>query len=153
MFVEEDVGRKTSRFQVSDWENAYNEFKDLIERRFQFMHVQEKKFIHHKDRGMVYSFVSADRQMDDFTKIQLQMEFEIKIGADRKSAEIEMDTKAVVITEYPEETGFQESLVYYAMRSIWDKLVYGWNREKWKKQAEELLVDVHNTMRGMVIVV
>lgn len=149
MYIEEDVGRRESTIQVDNWKDAYYEFKDILEKRFQFMRVEEVEFEHHKDHGTVFSIINAHRHLDDFTRILLDLRFNIKIGSDSENAEILLDSKALVITEYPEETSFQESLLYYAFRSMWDKLVYGWNRRRWKEQADELLVRVHEQLRAI----
>jgi len=149
MYVEDEVGRKTSTVDVADWEEAYREIKDILENRFFFEEVEEERFRHHKDKGIVVSKVNAIEELDKFTEIELTFVVTIDIleqGSNR--ATITLDSKAEVITEYPEDSAWQQSPLYYALRSIWDKLVYGWARGKWTDEAEELLVEVHSALRG-----
>ncbi len=149
MYIEEEVGRKTSTVDVEDWEVAYLEIKDVLENRFFFEEVEEERFRHHKDKGLIVSKINAIDAMDRFTDIELTFVVTIDIlegGSNR--ATITIDSKGEVITEYPEDSTWQRSPFYFALRSFWDKLVYQWSREKWKEEASELLVDVHSGLRG-----
>jgi hypothetical protein len=149
MYVEDEVGRKTSTVDVADWEDAYMEIKDLLENRFFFEEVEEERFRHHKDKGLIVSKINAIEEEDKFTEIELTFVVTIDIleeGSPR--ATVTIDSKAEVITEYPEHSAWQRSPLYYALRSIWDKLVYVWARGKYTDEGEELLVDVHSAIRG-----
>ncbi|MFB6166724.1 MAG: hypothetical protein ABEJ62_00480, partial [Candidatus Nanohaloarchaea archaeon] len=71
MFVEEEVGHKTSTVEVEDWEDAYAGIKDILETRFRFDRVKEEKFRHHKDKGIVVSKVTVYNEMDEHTEIEI----------------------------------------------------------------------------------
>lgn len=149
MYIEEEVGRRTSTVDVADWEQAYMEIKDVLENRFFFEEVEEERFRHHKDKGLIVSKVNAIEEKDDFTEIELTFVITIDIlEQGSKRATVTIDSKAEVITEYPEGSSWQRSPLYYALRSFWDKLVYQWSREKWKEEGAELLVDVHSALRA-----
>lgn len=149
MYVEEEVGRKTSTVDVADWEEAYLEIKDVLENRFFFEEIEEERFRHHKDKGLIVSKINAFDEQDRFTEIKLTFVVTIDILEEgSKRATVTIDSKGEVITEYPEDSPWQRSPIYYALRSIWDKLVYGWARGRWKDEAEELLIDVHSALRG-----
>ncbi len=149
MYVEDEVGRKTSTVDVADWEDAYMEIKDLLENRFFFEEVEEERFRHHKDKGLIVSKINALEEKDKFTEIELTFVVTIDILEEgSKRATVTIDSKAEVITEYPEGSTWQRSPLYYALRSLWDKLVYGWARGKYVEEGEELLVDVHAAIRG-----
>ena len=147
MFVREEVIRKYSTLKVQEWEKAYSELKDILERGFKFDRVEERDFRHHKDRGRVESKILCHVGEDKYTEILVTMRVIIEISEDGSSAEIELRSKGEVLTEYPEETSFQNSLVYIALRSIWDKFFYGWARGKWKEECRELLNDIHSDIR------
>lgn len=132
---------------VQEWEKAYAELKEILERGFKFDRVEERDFRHHKDMGRVESKILCHVGMDKYTEILLTLRPLIKISNDGSSAEIEIRSKGEVVTEYPEETSFQKSLVYITLRSLWDKFFYGWARGKWKEDCRNLLIDVHSDIR------
>ncbi len=149
MYVEEEVGHRTSTVEVSDWEDAYREVKDILERRFAFDRVEEEKFRHHKDKGIIVSKVNCYDEKDRNTEIEITVVLTIDTGGgENRSATVTIDAKGEVVTRYPEESSWQRSPVYYALRSIWDKLLYGWVRGRYEDEARELLVDVHSALRG-----
>ncbi|MDY6770315.1 MAG: hypothetical protein SVU88_05070 [Candidatus Nanohaloarchaea archaeon] len=149
MYVEEEVGHKTATVDVDDWEDAYMEVKDILERRFFFDRVEEEKFRHHKDKGIIVSKVNCYEELDRNTELEITVVLTIDSGGkDGKRATVTIDAKGEVVTRYPEESSWQRSPLYYALRSIWDKLVYGWVRGRYKDEARETLVDVHAALRG-----
>lgn len=151
MYVEEEVGRKTSTVEVVDWEQAYREIKNLLENRFFFHRVEEEKFRHHVERGLVITKINCFREVDDYTTLEITMVLTInQEGPEDKSASVTIDSKGEVVTRYPEENWFTRTVWYYALRSIWDKFIYGWARGKWKDEAEQLLIDVHSEIRGFL---
>lgn len=149
MYVEESVGNKTSTVDVEDWEEAYMEVKNILEHRFHFEEVNEKRFRHHKDKGLVVSRIEANHEMDRYTEIEITIVLTIDLleqGSNRAS--ITVDTKGLVVTRYPEGSSWQRSPLYFALRSIWDKLVYGWARGRWKDEGREMVTEVHAALRG-----
>lgn len=149
MYVEEEVGRKTSTVDVDDWEEAYMSVKDILENRFFFEKVEEERFRHHKGKGLIVSKINAIEELDRLTELEITIMLTIDVheGGDG-AATVTLDSKGEVITEYPEESGWQRSPVYYALRSFWDKLVYGWSRGRWKEEGEDTLIEVHSAIRG-----
>lgn len=149
MYVEEEVGRKTSTVDVADWEDAYMEIKDILENRFFFDGVREERFRHHKDKGIIVSKISAFDELDKYTDMEITLVVTIDVlDKASKRASVTIDSKGELVTRYPEESSWQRSPIYFALRSIWDKLVYGWARGKWKDDARETLIDVHSAIRG-----
>lgn len=149
MYVEEEVGHRTATVEVSDWEEAYMEVKDILENRFLFDRVEEEKFRHHKDKGIVVSKINCYDEMDRNTEIEITVVLTIDTGgAGNISGTVTIDSKGEVVTRYPEESSWQKSPFYYALRSFWDKLVYGWARGRYKDEARERLLDVHSALRG-----
>lgn len=151
MYVEEEVSRKTSTVDVLDWEQAYSEIKNILENRFFFHRVEEEKFRHHMDKGIIVSKINCYREVDDYTTLEITIVMTIEqMEEDSANAHITLDSKGEVVTRYPEKTAFQRSVIYFAIRSLWDKLVYGWARGKWKDEAEQLMIDVHSEIRGFL---
>lgn len=151
MYVEEEVSRKSSTVDVKDWERAYEELKNILENRFFFHRVEEEKFRHHIEKGIIVSKLNCYRDVDDFTTIEITIVVTIEqAGPDSREAHITLDSKGEVVTRYPEDTAFQRSVIYFALRSLWDKVVYGWARGKWKDEAQQLMIDVHSEIRGFL---
>ncbi|MDY6789470.1 MAG: hypothetical protein SVV03_05930 [Candidatus Nanohaloarchaea archaeon] len=149
MYIEEEVASKTSTVDVPDWEQAYSELKNILESRFFFHRVEEEKFRHNIEKGLVVSKINLYREMDDYTTVEITIMLSLEQESpDSKRAQATIDSKVEVVTRYPEQTPFQRSALYFALRSIWDKLVYGWARGKWKDEAEEIMIDVHSEIRG-----
>jgi len=71
MYIEEEVGHRTATVEVSDWETAYREVKDILENRFFFERVEEEKFRHHKDKGIVVSKINCYDEKDRNTEIEI----------------------------------------------------------------------------------
>ncbi len=148
MYIEEEAGRKTTTIDVSDWELAYSEVKDLLEKRFMFDRVEEEKFRHHVERGLIISKINCYNEMDDFTVLEITLVLNITTdNPEGSSASVTIDSKGEVVTKYSNSSGTR-SVWYYAFRSVYDKLVYGWARGKWKEDARELLKEVHSELRG-----
>lgn len=150
MYIEEEVGRKTSSIEVEDWERAYKEIKTILENRFLFDRVEEEKFRHHVERGLIISKVSCYMEMDDFTNIEVTLMLNIHQDDEGLGAVITVDSKGEIVTKYPDKNGNQRSVWYYAFRSIWDKFVYGGARQKWKDDAFQVMSDVHYELRGFL---
>ncbi|MCJ7450527.1 MAG: hypothetical protein MUP58_02195 [Candidatus Nanohaloarchaeota archaeon QJJ-9] len=147
MYIEEEVKRKRSVFEVEDWRQAYNEIKSVLENRFSFDRVKEDDFEHFQERGEVKSTIYCYKKLDENTNLQLVLSVKMK-ESEKSRAKVSLATKAIVVTEYPEDSWFHESAFYFALRSFWDKFVYGWARGKWKDEAEQTLIDVHSELRG-----
>ncbi len=149
MYVEEEVGHRTSTVEVGDWEDAYREVKDILENRFFFTRVEEEAFRHHKDKGVVVSKINVYVEKDDYTEIELTIVLTIEIQ-DRESGQgtMTIDSKGEVVTRYPGESSWQRHPLYFALRSFWDKLVYGWARGRWKDEARDTLGEVHSALRS-----
>ncbi len=148
MYIEEEVGRKTTTVNVSDWENAYKEVKHLLESRFKFDRVEEEKFRHHVERGLIISKINCYIEVDDFSYKEVTLVLNItKDEAEGKSATVTVDSKGEVVTNYSNENG-KRSVWYYAFRSIYDKFIYGQARGKWKEDTAELVREVHSELRG-----
>lgn len=149
MHIIEEVDRRSSTVKVRDWQEVYKEIVNILENRFDFSRVREVKFRHWMDVGKVFSKIFCHKEVDKFTEIKLTIKIYVDILNEPKgTAKIEIRSKGEVDTIYPEETEFQQSLLYFTFRSIWDKFVYGWARERWKEEANQLLIDVHSTIRG-----
>lgn len=148
MLVQESVGRKSSTVDTADWERAYREVKDILERRFEFDRVEEKRFLHHRDKGNVVSRIELMEELDKYTDLEVELVLTFDLEGDGNAAALTIDTDGKVVTRYPEESSWQRHPLYFALRSFWDKLVYGFVRGRWEDEAHETVLDIHAAIRG-----
>lgn len=148
MHVEEEVGHHETVVDVEDWETAYTEIQDILERRFDFDHVEERRFLHHKDMGNVVSRIEVEEEMDDYTDMVIEFVLTFDLMEDGRAATLTIESRAEVVTEYPEESSWQRSPLYFALRSFWDKLVYGWARGRWEEETRDTMIEAHDSIRG-----
>ncbi|MDY6776833.1 MAG: hypothetical protein SVQ76_01880, partial [Candidatus Nanohaloarchaea archaeon] len=93
--------------------------------------------------------VTVYNEMDEHTEIEITIVMTIDISDQETGrATVTIDSKGQVVTRYPDESSWQRHPLYFALRSIWDKLVYGWARGRWKGEAREQLNEVHSALRG-----
>jgi len=146
--ITEEVLLRRDKIEVKNWKRGYQELKDILERGYDFDRIEEVKFRHHLERGMVKSVIKCYKEKDRYSHILIILRPIINVVDEEKGiAEVNLRTKGVVVTIYPEKTAWQDSILYYTLRSIWDKFVYGWAREKWKDEAEEMVVDIQVRIR------
>lgn len=148
MYVEEEVGHKSSKVDVEDWEDAYMEVKDILEKRFGFDRVEEEKFRHHKDKGIIVSKINVYEEKDRNTEIEITLVLTIEVDEGSRTGTVMIDTKGEVVTRYPDEGSWLRGPLYFALRSLWDKLLYGWVRGRYKDEARETMLEVHSALRG-----
>lgn len=148
MEIFEEVSRRTFEIKIEDWRSFYKELVDILHNRFDFDQVEEDKFRHWMDIGKLRTEILCHKEMDKFSEIVIEIVAHVKtMDGDQNQAKVRFESKSEVKTTYPEETEFQRSLLYFAMRSIWDKLVYGWARERWRKEAKDILVNLNSALR------
>jgi hypothetical protein len=61
---------------------------------------------------------------------------------------MELQVKAMLVTEYPEKFSYQSTVWYYAYRSLYDKFLYGSVREGYEHAVEDKLENLMQRVRG-----
>ena len=133
MDIVEEVGRRRQEIRLTDAGRAYGELKDLLTNRISADEVYEEKYFNDVDEGKIRSKVVVEEQMDKFT--DAVHEIYVDINRSKKKANIQI--KAKLVTEYPTEKDYQQSLWYYAYRALFDKFLYGENRSGHEESVEE----------------
>ena len=149
MDYREEVIRRTIRLSTERWREVYNEVKEILEHHYDFDLVNEKRYEHYQDVGEIVSEIFCHKQMDSLTEIRIRIKIFVT-GLAEKTPEVRIETKGVLNTNYPSDSAFQKSLLYVVFRGVWDKLFYGWTREKWKKRVEEIVIEINEHLRGEV---
>lgn len=133
MDIVEEVGRRRQDIRLTDAGRAYSELKDLLTNRISADEVYEEKYFNDVDKGKIRSKVVVEEQMDKFTDAV----HEIYVDIDRSQEKANIQIKAKLVTEYPTEKSYQQSLWYYAYRALFDKFLYGENRAGHEESVEE----------------
>ncbi|MFB6241286.1 MAG: hypothetical protein ABEJ36_00600 [Candidatus Nanosalina sp.] len=133
MEIIEEVGRRRQDIRLGDTKRAYSEIKDLLENRVGADEVHEEKYFNDVDEGKIRSKVIVEEQMDKFTDAV----HEVYIDIDRQERKANIQIKGKLVTEYPTEKNYQQTLWYYAYRALFDKFLYGENRAGHEESVEE----------------
>ncbi|WP_347720788.1 hypothetical protein [Candidatus Nanohalovita haloferacivicina] len=140
MHITEEVDRRRLTLKVEDPEEVYSSMKMLLEDRIKFSSVNEEKYYNDVDGKDIRAKIVTVFGMDHLTHETM----EIFLHIDREASELDIQLKAKLETEYPTHKSWQDSLIYYAYRSLYDKFLYGETREGYEHAVEErvdLLMD------------
>lgn len=143
MDITEEVLRRRLTLEVEYPKEAYSEIKDLLENRMGFDHVHEEKYYNDVDGDMIRVKIETVEGMDSETVEELEIFFKIN----KATGEVDVQVKGKLVTHYPDEKMWQESLWYYAYRSLYDKFLYGSVREGYEPAVEEKIDSLMERMR------
>lgn len=146
MNITEEAVRKRQTLVVDDPETAYPEIRDLLERRMSFDSVEEEKYYNDIEEGNIRSKIVTAEWFDDYTKEQL----EIFLVISKHSREVDIQIKGKLVTNYPDDYGYQQTVWYYAYRSLFDKFLYGEVRHEWEHAVEEKVEELLHRVRENV---
>ena len=143
MEIVEEVGRRRQDIRLKDAKRAYGELRDLLTNRISSDEVYEDKYFNDVDEGKIRSKVVLEEGMDKYTS-EVQ---EIYIDIDKTENKANIQIKAKLVTEYPTEKKYQQSLWYYAYRALFDKFLYGENRAGHEHGVEEKMDSIMEKLR------
>lgn len=143
MNIVEEVERRRLTLEVEYPKEAYSEIKDLLENRMHFDHVHEEKYYNDVDGDMIRVKIETEEGLDGETAEELEIFFKIN----KATGEVDIQVNGKLVTEYPDERFWQESLWYYAYRSLYDKFLYGSVREGYEPAVEEKMDTLVNRLR------
>lgn len=143
MEIVEEVGQRRQDIRLEDPKRAYGELRDLLTSRISNDEVYEEKYFNDVETGKVRSKVILEEAMDKYTSEV----HEIYIDIDRSEKKANIQIKAKLVTEYPTEKKYQQSLWYYAYRALFDKFLYGENRAGHEEGVEEKMDNILTKLR------
>jgi hypothetical protein len=140
MQVIEDIASKQVSFSIKEWKTFVEEIKESLKRAYDFQDVSEESY-EYTENEKLSIFIKCTKIFDEYSigLIEVYLSFEIF----EKGAKVNCSVKGSLHTEYPEKTQFQRSIIYYLIRSLWDKLYYGELRGKWKSKTLETVNRVY----------
>lgn len=143
MDIIEEAGRRRQTIVLDSPDVAYSELRDLLESRMSFDHVHEEKYYNDVEEGKIKARLKTADGFDKFTSEKL----EIHLTIDPEKDEMELQVKAMLVTEYPEKFSYQSTVWYYAYRSLYDKFLYGSVREGYEHAVEDKLENLMQRVR------
>lgn len=143
MKITEEVDRRRITIRVEDPEKVYSSFKTLLEEKIGFSSVNEEKYYNDVEGKDLRVKLTASMDMDHLTSGKMK----IYLHVDREASEADIQLKTSLVTEYPTDKDYQESLLYYAYRSLYDKFLYGSTRGGYRGEAEEKTDTLVNYIR------
>jgi hypothetical protein len=143
MEIIEEIARRRQEIVVENSGRAYSEIRDLLENRLSFDEVFEEKYFNDVDQGRIRTKVILIEGQDKFTAEVI----ELYLSIDKDSGKAEIEMKGKLETEYPTEKNYQQSLWYYAYRSLFDKFIYGETRGGYEETVDEDLDHILRLVR------
>lgn len=143
MEILEEVDRRRQTIRLDNPEIAYSEFRDLLESRMSFSHVHEDKYYNDVEEGKVRARLTTEEGFDRFTHEEL----EIFLTIDPEKGEMDLQIKALLQTHYPHNYSYQNTVWYYAYRSLYDKFLYGSVRHGYEHAVEEKVETLMDRVR------
>lgn len=143
MDITEEVARRQQTLKIERPERAYEELRDLLEDRISFGSVHEDKYFNDVDKGVIRARLNTSDTYDKFTSEQMK----IYLTIDSEKNELDIQIKAMLVTNYPEKHGFQKTVWYYAYRSLFDKFLYGKVRHGYTGSVEDKLENLMDILR------
>lgn len=143
MEIIEEAGRRRQEIRLDSPERAYSEMKDLLERRISSDEVYEEKYFNDVEDGRIRTKIVLEEEHEKFTR----EEIEIYLNIQKAEGKAEIQIKGKVVTEYPTEKNYQQTLWYYAYRALFDKFLYGENRGAIEEDVEEKMDHIIELMR------
>ncbi|WP_414837783.1 hypothetical protein ACK3SF_00035 [Candidatus Nanosalina sp. VS9-1] len=143
MEIIEEIARRRQEIVVENPGRAYSEIRDLLENRLSFDEVFEEKYFNDVDEGRIRTKVMLIEGQDKFTEEII----ELYLSIDKETGKAEIQMKGKLETEYPTEKNYQQSLWYYAYRSLFDKFIYGETRGGYEEAVEHDLDHILRLVR------
>jgi hypothetical protein len=133
MKITEEVARRRQTLKVEDIDTAYSELRDLLNTRVNVDSVHEEKYYNDVEEGLIRARIRCEDGWGKYSEAV----FKIFLTLNPSRSEMDIQIKSKLVTEYPDERPWQDSLWYYAYRSIFEKFLYGTVREGYEEDIEE----------------
>lgn len=135
--------------------HVYKEIQDIMEKAgIHEDDINEEKYSHEKnEKETIFTKFKGKKKLDVYSKIEIVTEVLIKMKPVNKKdiefmGDIEVKLKGKVITEYPQESRLQKSILWNALRGIYEKLIYGGVREEYKKLRDSYMNKINKGVKS-----
>lgn len=144
MEIVEEVARRRVTMALEDPGSAYPEIRDLLERRMPFDDVIEERYFNDVDEGTIRTRIVTK----EFLDARSWEEIELYVFISKEQRELDIQIKSKVVTSYPTEVKWKQSLWYYAYISVYDKFLYGSVREEHEEYIDEKADELMERIRS-----
>lgn len=110
-------------------------------------YIQEKSYNWEQDNGRERFSVKwqIDKNMDKYS--YLQWNISLKGYESKGKGEAEIEIEPILITEYPQDTFLQQSILYEILRRIWHVTFYEKKREEFFELGKSLTDKFENSVK------
>ncbi|MFB6215497.1 MAG: hypothetical protein ABEJ72_00785 [Candidatus Aenigmatarchaeota archaeon] len=138
-------------------QEAYNEVVNILTMRcgFDKSDVDEKKYKHSREGDMetVHSEISATKSLDKYSKVVIDVEMDIKMKPVQGEefdyvGDLEVDINGKVKTEYPQDSMFQRSILWHAMRVFYEKFLYNDVKNVYKDKVNSYVRTLRDDLKS-----
>ncbi len=129
-----DVEVSLNAEDIPDPQEAYNEIIRILrfECNISVDDITEKQYQHekHGDTEKIFSEIRAYEPKDKYTHVFVKIKIFIEMTPAKHNeydyvGDIEVSGTARVRTHYPQETWVQQSMLWHAFRTFYEKMIYG----------------------------
>lgn len=154
LVVQDDLLRPRNKFMINfkgpHPEKFYHEIPKLLTSVFKITEdeIQEKKIIwSHGDPEKFRVVWEMNKELDALSYYNLEIEFE---GFSSKGlGEVKITIIGLLVTEYPQDTVWQKSLLYEMLRIFWHKTLYLGKRNEYIGEGRRLLTIFIDELKEM----
>jgi hypothetical protein len=136
-------------FTVKNPEKFYKKINELIRTVFNVpdAYVQEKEYSWEKGKGKEKFDISweVNKILDIYSYIVV--EIDLKGSAAEGEGKVRVRLKPRLITEYPQDTLWQQSIFYEMLRRFWHKFYYHKKRMEYLDLAKETLINFESSIK------
>ncbi|MFB6075625.1 MAG: hypothetical protein ABEK17_00625 [Candidatus Aenigmatarchaeota archaeon] len=135
----------------------YGEVKTILEDRIKMDDVNEENYEHTKgaDKEEVKVELEATKSLDKFSKIVIEVTTETELKPVHKEdieyvGKIEIEAEGKVVTEYPQESAIQKSILWDAFRSFYEKTLYGDIKDNYKDMRDKYMRTLRDEVKSFL---
>ena len=149
-YIFEPAKRITMSFTTKDPESFYKKLNELIRTVFNVpdAYVQEKDYTWEKLKDMDRFEVAweVNKILDVFSYITVEVE--LRGFSANGEGKVTIVLRPRLITEYPQDTIWQQNIVYEIMRRFWHKAFYHHKRMEYLNLGKELLTTFESSIKS-----
>ncbi len=149
-YIFEPVKEITFSYSGKNPEKYYKKIHELIRLVFNVpdVYVQEKTYSWERGQGGEKFEVDLEvnKILDKFTYLTVELEF--KGSSANGEGKVSIRMKPRMITEYPQDTIWQQNILYEFVRRLWHKFYYHEQRMKYLRDSKEFVITFDRELKA-----
>lgn len=130
-------------------EKFYNKIRSMMHNIFNVPkgRIQEMNYSweKHKDKDKFNIKWRIVKEMDIYT--YLRYDIILNGSSENHDGSVSIRQKPRIITEYPQDTLIQQSILYEMARRYWHNIFYAKQRQKWMNEGRDMAAEFENTLK------